>query len=90
MRAIIRTNAPIAPPATADAGMEDLLLGLTWPGGPVPGLAILFVGDGPGVGVLISGFLEMLEMSVGGGEDIAEGVSDEGAGDETGRGTDGV
>ena len=36
MRPMIRTNAPIAPPATAGTGMEDLLLELTWPGSPVP------------------------------------------------------
>lgn len=87
---MIRINAPIAPPATADAGMEDLLLGLTWPGSPVPGLVLLLVGGGFGIGVLMTGFLEVLEVSVGDNEGIVEGVSDEGAGDEMGRGTDGM
>jgi len=71
MRPMIRTNAPIAPPATADTGMEDLLLELTWPGGPVP------EGVGEGVGITVE------EVGMGDRDGIVEGESDEDVKDET-------
>ena len=70
MRPMIRTNAPITPPAMAGTGMEDLLLKLTWPGGPVP--------EGMGEGVGITGG----EVVMGDSNGIVEGESDEDAEDE--------
>jgi len=81
-RAIIRTNAPIAPPATAGTGMVDLLLEaseLGWPGVPE-----LLVDDGFGkllmTGVLEGAGVTVLEVSVGDGGNGVGGGSDE---DET-------
>ena len=88
----MRTNAPIAPPATAGTGIEDLpleVLGLAWSGGPMPEL---LVGDGFSEGLLMTGVLEgvgvtVLEVSVGDSDDGVGGGSDE---DEDERGLDGV
>ena len=73
MRTIIRTSTPIAAPATAGAGIEDLLFELTWPGAPEA------VG-GFGVGVSALGIWERVtvwEVSVGCNESVVEGRSDE-------------
>lgn len=57
MRAMIRSSAPIAPPATAAGGIEDLplgALGALWLGGLGPGPGLVVVDDF-GVGLLVMG-----------------------------------
>ena len=75
---MIRTNAPIAPPATADPGIEDLVLELTWAGTPVLEVVPPLIGGGLGVGALGEG------VSVGCNESVVEGESDEEDEDEAG------
>jgi len=87
----MRINAPIAPPATAGTGIEDLpleVLELAWPGGPMPELLVdddfgdelLMMGVLEGVGVTVLEGVSVGDDGVGGGSDEVE--------DE--RGLDGV
>ena len=85
---MIRTSAPIAPPATAGAGTEDLLLELTWSETPVVEFVSLLVGR-LGVGVSTLDGLEVVrvtvrEVSVGCNEGVVEGGSDKEVKDEAG------
>lgn len=81
MRRVIIINAPIAPPATAGTGREDLLLEFVWPGSPVPKLGLLLEDDDLCAEVL-TGFLEGVEVtkrevSVDDSNGVIEGGSDE-------------
>lgn len=78
MRPMIRTNAPIAPPATAGPGIGDLALELTCAGTLVLEVVSLLIGGGLGVGALGEG------VSVGCNESVVEGGSDEEGEDEAG------